>query len=161
MITTQRLTIRPMEVQDAQFIIELLNEPDFIKYIADKGVKNNQDAIQYMREGPLACQALNGFSLMTVLVDGKTPIGLCGLLKRDNLAYPDLGYAFLERFYRQGFAYEAAQGVLSHFNSIRPLLAITSTDNIPSQQLLLKLGFSSVSNKEEYIESDTALFKFL
>lgn len=161
MIKTQRLTIRPMEVQDAEFIIELLNEPDFIKQIADKGVKSTQDAIAYMEQGPLMCQKLNGFSLMTVLLNGETPIGLCGLLKRDNLAYPDLGYAFLERFYRQGFAFEAAQGVLSHFKEIRPLFAMTNDENMPSQQLLLKLGFSSVSNKEENIESGTALFKFL
>jgi len=161
MIKTQRLTIRPMEAQDAEFIIELLNEPGFIKQIADKGVKSAQDAIAYMKEGPLACQELNGFSLMTVLLNDATPIGLCGLLKRDNLAYPDLGYAFLERFYRQGFAFEAAQGVLSHFKEIRPLFAMTNDENMPSQQLLLKLGFSSVSNKEENIESGTALFKFL
>lgn len=142
MIQTERLTIRIMEADDSAFIVELLNEPDFINFIGDKMVRTEQDAERYMRDGPLTCQKQNGFSLMTVSLHSGEQIGMCGLLKRDNLAHPDIGYAFLSKYYRQGYAHEACLAVLNHFSKIRPLLAITDEGNEASKQLLIKLGFS-------------------
>ena len=127
-------------MQFSAFIIELLNEPDFIKHIGDKNVRTTEDAIQYMTLGPLACQNKHNFCLMLVCLMSGEPIGMCGLLKRDTLPAPDLGYAFLEKYYRQGYAEESCTAVLKFFHTIRPLYAITSQQNIASQNLLSKLG---------------------
>lgn len=158
MIQTPRLHIRELRLGDEAFIIELLNEPDFIKQIADKKVRTLKDAQEYMQTGPLACQKQHGFSLMAVSLHHGELIGLCGLLKRPELAHPDLGYAFLSRYYRQGYATEAAKGVLTHFKHIRPILAVTNEDNTPSQQLLLNLGFTLIAPTEEDKHKRVTLF---
>jgi RimJ/RimL family protein N-acetyltransferase len=160
MIQTDRLIIRPLKFIDEHFIVELLNEKDFIENIGDKKVRNTDDARRYMENGPLACQQQHGFSLMTVTLQNGEPIGLCGLLKRDELTYPDLGYAFLSRYYRQGYGFEAATGVLSHFHRIRPILAMTSKGNNPSQQLLIKLGFNEYEDPGNQTKNNTASFIF-
>ena len=148
LITTARLNLRLMEPKDSAFIIELLNEPGFIDNIGDKQVRTHQDAIHYMQTGPLECYKNHSFCLLLVCLKTGEPIGMCGLLKRDTLPAPDLGYAFLAKYYRQGYAEESCRAVLQHFNDIKPLYAITSQNNIPSQQLLCKLGFEldSLSN---------------
>lgn len=152
MIETERLIIRPVEFTDEHFILELLNEPQFINNIGDKNVRSLADARDYMEKGPLTCQQQNGFSLMTVKLKTGELIGLCGLLKRDELQYPDLGYAYLAKYFRRGYGYEAAAGVLKHFHHIRPMLAITSEENFASKQLLQKLGFVEQSLKTKQTE---------
>jgi [ribosomal protein S5]-alanine N-acetyltransferase len=146
MINSQRLTIRPLLAQDAEFIIELLNEPDFHRYIADKNVRNIEEALHYIVSGPQKCFEQHGFALMLVSLHEGTKLGVCGLLKRDELAHPDLGFAFLAKFYRQGYAFEAAQAVLA-YHQLTPILAITDLDNMPSQNLLAKLGFQFVTDR--------------
>ncbi len=161
MIETPRLTIRPVTFDDDEFILALLNEPDFMENIGDKEVRSAADARVYMKEGPLACQHQHGFSLMTVSLKSGEQIGLCGLLKRDELKHPDLGYAFLSRHYRKGYAYEAAQQVLAHFRKIRPILATTSGSNFASQQLLLKLGFHQEVPTAQQKQQNTRTFILL
>ncbi|WP_286267831.1 GNAT family N-acetyltransferase [Thalassotalea atypica] len=161
MIKSLRLTIRPIEASDCDFLIVLLNEPDFLTHIGDKEVRTTEDAMRYMNEGPLNCQQEHGFSLMTVLLNGELPIGLCGLLKRDELEYPDLGYAFLEKYYRQGYAYEATSAVLKHFQHISPLLATTGETNKASQSLLIKLGFEQLEQTDESKAQQTTTFKLV
>lgn len=160
MIQTDRLIIRPVKFIDDNFIVELLNEKDFIENVGDKNVSNTNDARRYIENGPLACQQQHGFSLMIVTLQCGEPIGLCGLLKRDELPYPDLGYAFLSRHYRQGYGFEAATAVLNHFHHIRPILAMTSKDNHPSQQLLIKLGFEEHEVPESQTQNNTTSFIF-
>ena len=161
MINSTRLTIRPVQASDSEFLIALLNEPDFLSQIGDKKVRNTEDALHYMNEGPLKCQQEHGFSLMTVLLNNEQPIGLCGLLKRETLEHPDLGYAFLAKYYRQGFAFEAANAVLEHYSNISPLMAITSEGNIASQSLLSKLGFQQQTQTEQERLDQTSVFKLV
>ncbi|WP_448213851.1 GNAT family N-acetyltransferase [Colwellia sp. MEBiC06753] len=142
MITTKRMTLRPLIQNDWPFIIDLLNQADFINNIGDKQVRTQQDALDYITNGPAKMQETYGFSLMAMVLPSGEQIGLCGLLKRDELPSPDLGYALLPQHYRQGYTKEAAQAVLSHYQKIRPVLAITSEDNLASQQLLQGLGFA-------------------
>jgi RimJ/RimL family protein N-acetyltransferase len=143
-LETARLRLRPLGVDDASFIRQLVNEPSFIRYIGDRGVRTDEDARRYIRDGPMASYASHGFGLYLVeLKDRGTPAGICGLLKRDTLEDVDVGFAFLPEFWSQGYAVEAATAVLADarrrgFNRI---LAITSPDNIASIRLLGKLGF--------------------
>ena len=143
---TERLLLRRLTVDDAQFILTLLNEPSFLRYIGDKKVRNVEDARQYILNGPVASYDRNGFGLNLVeLRDAHTPIGMCGLLKRDELPDPDIGFAFLPDFWNKGFAFEAASAVLEDARErfkLDRILAITSLDNEASIKLLQRLGFS-------------------
>ena len=142
---TERLVIRRLNDDDAPFILTLLNEPTFLRYIGDKKVRGLEDARQYIRTGPAASYERNGFGLCLVqLKDTLTPVGMCGLLKREELPDPDIGFAFLPDFWNKGFAFEAAAAVLNDARErlkLQRVLAITSLDNDASIKLLQRLGF--------------------
>lgn len=147
LLPTDRLILREFTLADAAFIVELLNEPAFIEFIGDKGVRDLAGAEQYLRAGPLASYAKHGFGLWAVTLKDGTPLGMCGLLQRDFLPHPDVGYALLARFHGQGYAHEAATAVLRHARGhlgLTTLHALTAFKNPSSVHLLGKLGFDFV-----------------
>ena len=145
-LDTERLLLRPITVDDAEFILILLNEPSFLRYIGDKKVRTLADARQYIVNGPVASYERNGFGLLLVeLKESHTPIGMCGLLKREELPDPDIGFAFVPAFWNKGLAFEAATAVLKDARErlgLERILAITSLDNEASIKLLQRLGFN-------------------
>ena len=143
-VETRRLVLSRLVLEDAAFILELVNEPGWLRFIGDRNVHSLEDARGYIEKGPLDMYARLGFGLYRVDLKDGTPIGMCGLLKRDTLPDADIGFAFLERFQGQGYAREAAQATLAHAQSahgLKRILAITSPDNASSIRLLEKLGF--------------------
>lgn len=144
-LETERLSLRQLTVDDAQFILKLLNEPSFLRYIGDKQVRNLEDAAVYILNGPVASYERNGFGLYLVeLRESYTPIGMCGFLKREELPDPDIGFAFLPEFWSKGFAFESASALLQVARErlrLQRILAITSLDNEASIKLLERLGF--------------------
>ncbi|MDQ5979611.1 MAG: hypothetical protein QG602_2586 [Verrucomicrobiota bacterium] len=146
-LETHRLILREFTLADAGFIVELLNEPAFIEFIGDKGVRDPAGAEQYLRNGPLANHAKHGFGLWCVTLKDGTPAGMCGLIKRDFLPHPDIGFAFLARFNGQGYGHESASAVLHHARShlnLTTIHALTAFKNPASVRLLGKLGFDFV-----------------
>jgi RimJ/RimL family protein N-acetyltransferase len=145
MIETERLVLTQLADRDAEFIRGLLNEPSFIRYIGDRGVRTTDDACRYIQDGPVASFARYGYGLLRVgLKADDTPIGICGVLKRDTLPEPDLGFSLLPAWWSKGYAYEAASAVMRHARGVLGvgrILAITSVDNESSIKLLGKLGF--------------------
>jgi len=144
-LETERLSLRKITVDDAEFMVTLLNQPAFLRYIGDKKVRNLEDARQYILNGPVASYEQYGFGLLLVeLRESHTPIGMCGLLKREELPDPDIGFALLSDFCGKGFAFEAAQAVLQDAQrlKLKRILAITTLDNEASINLLQRLGFS-------------------
>ncbi len=131
--------------RDAAFILELLNQPAYLRFIGDKGVRDLAGARCYLETGPIASYERNGFGLY--LVERKEegdPIGLCGLIRRDNLPDVDLGYALHSSYEGRGYAVEAARAVLRYgqeTHHLRRIVAITTLDNDASMRLLRKLGF--------------------
>jgi len=144
-IATDRLTLRWLSTDDAAFILELLNEPSWLQFIGDKGVRTLDDARDYILKGPMDMYARLGFGLyLTELAEDGVPIGICGLIKRDSLDDVDIGFAFLPRFWAKGYAYEAAAAVVAYGKNVlglRRIVAITTSDNHRSAKLLEKLGF--------------------
>ena len=137
--------MRELSAGDAPFILRLLNDPAFVRFIGDRGVRNRSDAQRYIAEGPGASYRRFGFGPYAVILKGTgQAIGICGLLKRDFLADVDLGFAFLPRFRSKGYAFESAAAVLEDARKSRGLhriLAIVSPDNAASIALLRRLGF--------------------
>ena len=130
---------------DAAFILELLNEPDWLRYIGDRGVRTLADAESYITRGPVAMYARYGFGLYVVVRKADSvPVGICGLIQRENLPDVDLGYALLQRHWGQGYAQEAAATCLRQGREefgLRRIVALTAPDNEASMRLLGKLGF--------------------
>ena len=149
-LLTPRLAIRAFTLDDAAFIVELLNDPGWLANIGDRKVRTLDDARTYLRDGPIAAAARQGFALWAVLRredhDGEasaTPIGMCGLVRRDGLEHVDLGYAFLPAGRGHGFAREAAAAVLKHgFErlGLQRIVAITAVDNAASGRVLEAIG---------------------
>ena len=129
---------------DAEFILELLNQPSFIRYIGDKGARNLDDARRYIVEGPLKSYQENGFGLYLVeLKTDPTPIGICGIIRRDTLPDADIGFAFLPQYWNQGYAFESASAIMTYAREalgLDRILAITTPDNESSARLLAKIG---------------------
>jgi RimJ/RimL family protein N-acetyltransferase len=144
-IETERLSIRRLVKDDAPFILELVNEPAFIKNIADRGVRNLEDARKYIADGPLTMYEKYGFGLFAVeLKESGVPIGMCGLLKRDTLEDVDIGYAYLESHWGKGYASEAGAAMVDYGRNVvglKRIVAITAQDNQGSINVLEKLGF--------------------
>jgi ribosomal-protein-alanine N-acetyltransferase len=149
-LDTTRLKLRLLNNSDAGMILALLNEASFIKNIGDKAVRNLQDALNYISNGPLTMQQDLGFSLYCcVKKDDEQAIGVSGLIKRDGIDHPEIGFAFLTQYCRQGYGYESAQGVINYANNrlaLKHLQAICNPDNEASKILLQRLGFSFNKN---------------
>ena len=144
-LETERLRLRHLSPDiDAEFILELLNDPSFIRFIGDKGVRDLDAARRYIVDGPVKSYDAHGFGLYLVeLKMNAAPIGICGVLKRDTLPDPDIGFAFLPVYWNQGYAFESAAAVMQYARETLKLgriLAITSPDNEASGKLLDKIG---------------------
>ena len=162
-LETERLILRQVSTDDTKFIIELLNEPSFIQHIGDKGVRTVEDAQKYILSGPVSSYEQYGFGLYIVELKGTTtPIGMCGLIKREGLDDVDIGYAFLPRFWSKGFAFESAAAVMKYGREVlglKRIIAITSLDNESSIKVLEKIGlrFEKIIRLPGYNE-DSRLF---
>jgi len=135
-----------MSPDDAEFIVELLNDTAFLRFIGDKGVRSIEDARQYILTGPMESYERHGFGLWLVALKGSnTPIGICGFLKRETLSDVDIGFAFLPPYRSQGYAFESADAVMDYGRKVlglRRVVAITNEDNIGSVRVLEKIGMS-------------------
>lgn len=143
-IETDRLLLRQLSSQDAGFILELLNEPSFIRNIGDRGVRTIDGANSYILNGPVASYAKNGFGLCLVkLKETDESIGMCGLIKRDTVEDVDIGYAYLPRFWSKGYAVEAARAVKEYAKNViglHRIVAIVDPANEGSIRVLQKIG---------------------
>ncbi len=162
-LLTERLVIRPFRVEDAPFILRLLNEPSFIEFIADKGVRTLAQAEDYLRSGPLASYLTHGHGLC--LVEHRetgNPMGMCGLIKRDSLPEVDLGYAFVPEFWGLGYAREAAEACVAWGRDglgLPGLLAIVTPGNLASIRLLEALDFEFVTITEHQPGDPVAVYR--
>lgn len=145
---TPRLWLRRITPEDAAFLLELMNESPYIDNIGDRGVRTVADAIHYIDEKFVASYVRHGFGLFVVeSKEESCPIGICGLVKRDTLDYPDLGFAYLHRFWSRGFAVEAARATLDfarHTLTLRCVYGVVSPRNTRSIRMLERLGFRRV-----------------
>lgn len=143
-IETERLRLRRLSYDDCEFIVELVNEASFKRYIGDKKVRNLDDARDYLRNGPIGNYERYGYGLFLVAPrETGEPAGISGLVKRDGFDDPDIGFAFLQRFRGVGYALESSSAVLDYgFDrlGLKRIIAIADPDNRQSIRLIGKLG---------------------
>ncbi len=161
-IETKRLNLRHIVCDDAEFILELLNEPAWIKFIGDRGVRTSVDAQKYISEKFAASYLKFGFGLYLVeSKEAREPLGICGLVKRDTLEDVDIGFAFLEKFWSKGYAAESAFAVMNFAENtlgLKRIVAITSPDNHSSAKVLGKIGLRFEKMIRLSGESESRLF---
>lgn len=141
---TKRLLLKPMVLEDAPFLIELLNTPKWIQFIGERNVKTIEEAEKYITERMLPqLEELGYGNYVVIRKSDNTKIGTCGLYNREGIDGLDIGFAFLPQYEKQGFAFEAANRIKqAGFNEfgISQISAITIKENIASQKLIEKLG---------------------
>lgn len=143
-LQTERLALREFILSDADFIIELLNSPGWIEYIGDRNIKTEEQAQDYLLNGPMKSYEINGFGLYGVeLKKDNVLIGMCGIIRRDSLDHPDIGFAFLPDFINKGYGFEIADATITYAKDVlklNPILGITVPHNKSSIKLLEKIG---------------------
>ncbi|MBC7396498.1 MAG: GNAT family N-acetyltransferase [Bdellovibrionales bacterium] len=143
-LETKRLLLRAFSMEDAPFILEILNDESFIRNIADRGVRDEEAARIYLTRGPLHSYQEHGFGMYLVVEkQNGAPLGMCGLVKRSGLDDIDIGFAFLPPHWGKGYALEAAQAVLAEAKNtlrLKRLVGITHPANQSSIRVLEKLG---------------------
>jgi len=156
-LETERLTLRLQTTEDADFILELVNDPSWLQFIGDRGVRTVEDAREYILNS-INMYEKSGFCFYLVeRKEDNIPLGICGLVKRDALEDVDIGFAFLPTYWGKGYAYEAASAVLAYgldTLGLKRIVAITTQDNYASAKLLEKVGLKfeslvQLSNDEE------------
>ncbi len=154
-IETKRLFLQKLTTEDAPFMLELLNTPDWLRFIGDRGVRTVEQVEQYLLNGYMKSYQTHGFGFYKVVVkDSNEPIGICGIIKRDYLEDVDIGFAFLPQFVGKGYGFEAASATLEYtFNvlKIKRLIAIVDSENVVSIALIEKIGLTF----EKMIQSDS------
>lgn len=161
-IESERLFLRQFTPADADFIVQLVNTDGWLRFIGDKNITSTEQAIEYLKNGPIKSYQVNGFGLyLAVLKTDGTPIGMCGLIKREYLEFIDLGFALLPEYTTQGYATEMAKETIrfafEKLNQER-VLAIVLPANEASVRVMQKIGFeyekgftSTETNQELFI----------
>jgi RimJ/RimL family protein N-acetyltransferase len=158
-LETERLILRQFNPGDAGFIVELVNTRGWIEFIGERNIKTEEAAVGYLENGPMKSYRENGFGLsMVEIKETSTPIGMCGLLRRDSLGDPEIGFAFLPEFMGLGYAFEIASSTMTYAKDqlqLKTILAITVPANKKSIRLLEKIGlifcktiFTPITNEE-------------
>ncbi|WP_420319836.1 GNAT family N-acetyltransferase [Flagellimonas sp.] len=160
-VETERLIIAEAKVEDSKFFKKLLNSPNWLEFIGDRGIKTEKHAENYIKSSLISSYNSNGYGLYKMcLKQSLQPIGICGFVKRDYLDHPDIGFATLPAFEGKGYTYEACMTLLQYGKKIlrlNPILGITTSENVKSQRLLTKIGLTESgtlkpnSEKEEYL----------
>ncbi|USD36152.1 GNAT family N-acetyltransferase [Ferrimonas sp. SCSIO 43195] len=151
-LDTERLRIRKLTVDDAPFYLSLLNQQSFIDGIHDKGVRTLEQAQEHLRQGPMASYQDHGFGMYHLsLKSNGTPVGIAGLLQRDGLDHPDIGYAISDTYFGLGLATEACEAIMIYGQQalgLGTILGVVAEDNLASRRILDKLGLESQGSIE-------------
>jgi [ribosomal protein S5]-alanine N-acetyltransferase len=162
LIRTERLALRKLSIVDAKFMFQLMNSPNWLKYIGDRHVRTKTEASNYISQKIIPSYHNNGFGLYLVCLNStETPIGICGLVLRDGLGLPDIGFALLPIYEGKGYSTEAAEAVLYYSAnklSIQEVGGITTSENIGSIKVLEKIGLQFQSTL--FLPGDETEFMF-
>jgi RimJ/RimL family protein N-acetyltransferase len=160
---THRLLISKLSLDDGPFFLELVNTPNWLKYIGDRNLKTVEDAKTYLKNGTLKSYNNFGFGFYKLQLkeENNKTIGTCGLIKRDALECVDLGFAMLPNYERKGFGYESSVAILKLAKEqfkLHKVAAITLPENTSSIKLLEKLGLSYEKTIKPFEDDEELLF---
>ncbi len=147
---TKRLILKPTDIEDAAFIYELLNSPGWLKNIGDRNVHSTEAAAQYIQDRMLKQYDKIGFGNYTIIrKKDQVKMGTTGIYVRPKMENVDIGFSMLPDYMGKGYSYEAAKKMMylaEHEFNIKKITAITTKENIASQNLIEKLGLEYVQD---------------
>jgi len=147
-LKTNRLEIRQVGVGDTNFFFRLLNNPNWLEHIGDRGIQSAEDTLRYIEDHLINFYRENDYGLFKMMLrNSKVPIRICGFVKRDYLESADIGFAVLPDYARQGYTLEASEALMNYGRTVlklNPILAITTSTNQASRALLNKLGLRAI-----------------
>lgn len=156
-IKTERLRMRWVTEADVPLMLAIWNDPTFVRYVGDRGIRTNEEALEELANGAFRSYRDFGYGPFHVsLRDGGDGIGVCGLYKRDHYEDPDIGFAFLPDYCSQGYGWEAARAVRDYARNdlgLSRIIAIVSPDNTASIALCEKLGLT-FERQDTYPDDD-------
>ena len=155
--TTERLRLRVQTIEDAPFLLSLMTDPDWVRYVGDRGVRTVRDVERYVLEGAVAQQAEHGTSLYLVeRREDLVPVGICGLVTREGLGASDLGYAFLPEHRGRGYARESARAVLEVARGLGKtrVLAVVTLDKLAGDPVDVYVNGRLIARGEVLVLSD-------
>lgn len=162
-LETTRLRLRFITFDDAPFILKLYNTSGFLRFVGNKRLSTESDAEHYIENAFLTMERDKGVSLLVVEEkQTSTPIGVCGLIKREMLDAYDVGYGFLPQATGKGYGTESVLAVIRYAEQqehIDELVAITTADNEASKALLNKAGFQ-FAKTQQVLEDGRALLLY-
>lgn len=143
-LETERLILRRVTIDDADLMLAIWTDPDFVRHVGDRGIRTIEQAREAVRSGPLQLYADYGYGPYVLVQKSEgARAGICGLFRREHLEYPDIGFALLPEYCGRGLASEAAAAVLAHARddlALDVITAIVSPENASSISLIRKLG---------------------
>ncbi len=143
-LETERLHLRELTIIDASFILQLMNSPNWIQYIGDRNVKTKSEAANYISKKIISSYRSKGFGLYLIqLKETKKSIGICGLIQRDDLDTPDIGFAILPIYEGKGFIKEAGNAIIKYAKDnlqLKIIYGITTEENEASIKVLQNIG---------------------
>lgn len=150
-LQTERTDLDLITIEDAPFFVELVNSPDWLRYIGANDVHDVSSARAYLERAFLSSYAQHGFGYYAVRLHSGPLIGICGFLQKPYLKHPDFGFALLPAYYRQGYGFEVAAATLSYGMqafSLSVVDAVAHRSNTSSIRLLAKLSFAEIGEVE-------------
>ncbi|SNR14627.1 GNAT family N-acetyltransferase [Tenacibaculum jejuense] len=163
-LESKRLIIKEAEVGEAAFYFELFNDPDWIKYIHDKGLKSVEETAIYLKDILAKNAKLNGLGFFSVLLKETNEfIGMSSAIQREKLDFVDVGYGFLPKARGKGYASEATLLMIDYIKKKfqqEKVLAFTAPENEKSQQLLKRLGFEYVGLETVFEGEKDCVYEF-
>jgi ribosomal-protein-alanine N-acetyltransferase len=153
-LTTERLTLRQLSLDDQQNIFALRSDKEVNKYLDREPGKTIDDATNFINAINGNIQKNNSVYWAITLTENKSFVGtICvfDFLTETNSC--EIGYELLPSFQGQGIMIEATKKVIEYaFQTLRceKIIASTHTENEHSTKLLTKLNFfnSDKADKE-------------
>lgn len=149
---TERLILKPTDIEDAAFIFDLMNSPGWLEHIGDRNVHSEMDAIKYIQDRMLPQYQEKRFGNFTVILkDDRSKLGTCGIYARPGMDDVDIGFSMLPQYMGKGYSYEASVKMMwlaKNEFGIKKITAVTTRANIVSQNLIKKLGMKFIKDVE-------------
>ncbi len=148
---TERLLIRESTAGDVPEFYRVYSDPSITRYMEDLFEDPAEETV-YMQEYIRQVYGFYGYGMWTVQLRSGEVIGRAGLSVREGYELPELGFVIGRDYQGQGYAEEACRAVLAYGRkelSFEHVQALVEEENLPSRNLLAKLGFLFVKKVNE------------
>lgn len=152
-LTTERLTLRQLSIDDQQSIFSLRSDKEINKYLDRQASRTMDDAADFISKINDNIKENNSVYWAITLTKTGTFVGtICLFDFSDEKGSCEIGYELMTSFQGQGIMKEAATKVIDYaFQALQfqKIIAFTHNGNQRSTNLLKKFNFKSIEADKE------------